>query len=104
MRSGLPTGVHMNRDKALAFQSPLTSRINLSSLFLKTFISSDTSTSSGGVTNYRTGPIGAIGPTGAIPVPYRRYKRYTRTLPALQALYQSPIGAIPEPYRRYAKD
>src|SRR5206468_8004632 len=47
MRSRLPTGGHMNRDKALAFQSPLTSRINLSSLFLKTFISSDTTTSSG---------------------------------------------------------
>src|SRR2546425_8673870 len=47
MSSRLPTGGHMNRDKALAFQSPLTSRINLSSLFLKTFISSDTTTSSG---------------------------------------------------------
>src|SRR3989442_1732198 len=47
MRSRLPTGGHMNRDKALAFQSPLTSRINLSSLFLNTFISSDTTTSSG---------------------------------------------------------
>src|SRR5437867_12229813 len=47
MRSRLPTGGHMNRDKALAFQSPLTSRINLSSLFLNTFISLDTTTSSG---------------------------------------------------------
>src|SRR5437899_10691025 len=47
MRNRLPTGGHMNRDKALAFQSPLTSRINLSSLFFKTFISSDTTTSSG---------------------------------------------------------
>src|SRR3989441_5206580 len=37
----------MNRDKALAFQSPLTSRINLSSLFLNTFIFLDTTTSSG---------------------------------------------------------
>src|SRR5437867_3208431 len=53
------------------------------------------------VTNYRTGPIGAIGPTGAIPVPYRRYRCYTRALLALSALYQCPIGAIgaiPEPY------
>src|SRR3989442_10832430 len=47
MRSRLPTGGHMNRDKALAFQSPLTSRINLSSLFLNTFTSLDTTTSSG---------------------------------------------------------
>src|SRR5206468_2272809 len=38
---------HVNRDKALAFQSPLTSHINLSSLFLNTFIFLDTTTSSG---------------------------------------------------------
>src|SRR2546425_1137086 len=47
MTTRLTTGGHMNRDKALAFQSTLTSRINLSSLLLNTFISLDTTTSSG---------------------------------------------------------
>src|SRR5437867_2812664 len=43
---------------------------------------------------------------GTIPEPYRRYRRYTRALPALSAQYQSPtdaIGTIPEPYRRYRR-
>ena len=47
-----------------------------------------------GVTNYRTVPIGAIGPTGAIGA----LETCTGALPAL---YQCIIGAIQEPYRRY---